>query len=374
MCGPSRVTTGADSIGQGCCRMCSTDTMELSDGYRKFVCVACRKMDHRVCTVHQRISCTKCMEYVAVRWCSRGHHFVSLSFFVDSLTVCYLCSWRWSSHRQVVTRVLQRRDATVRIEGDQRLPIVQKRITGKQASRELDLHKQAAALHSAHVLPILRTKSDSLFLPYVQPLAFRECCARRRVKSYMKQLVQGLNDLHSHGIIHCDVKPDNILMSRRTGKVMIIDFGLAAAMGDGTLRTSIDRLLVAGRGTPGYRAPEVLANIRPCSAASDMWAVGIVLMCLIRKQLPGHMDPTAEANNMCKLVGTNVWQSMVNNSPWRDVPVKHFPTPSTTTDWRRLCRGRGTPEALSLLGLLLQPEPLRRLTAEQCAMHPFMSS
>lgn len=163
-------------------------------------------------------------------------------------------------------------------------------------------------------------------------------------------------------------------MSRRTGKLMIIDLGLSAFLGSKQLQPVKGNPLVitSGRGTQGYRAPEIVANISPCSPTSDMWAVGIILLCLLRGQLPGILDKSAEASSVCQLIGTDAWHNMVKSTPWKNVNVQHFPAPITLTDWRRVCRGRGNSEALSLLAQLLKNEPHRRLSAEQCLSHPFL--
>lgn len=309
---------------------------------------------------------------------------VPVATFVDSRKVCQKCAWKRCSNelrRYARERTLQRQEATLIFKTAGAIPTVEKILSGTFAEDEIKFHKRAASLRSPHILPVLnvsiRGERLSLCLPYIMPLRFHECCSRYRMKTYIQQLVTGLKDLHSIGIVHGDVKPENVLMSKRTGKVLIIDFGLASEAGHVTQLISRDRNVRgtprAGRGTAGYRAPEVLANVTGQHCASDMWSVGIVLMCLITKRLPPTMNRAAEANNMCKLIGTNVWTKLVADTPWSRVEVDKFDTPSTGTDWRRLCRGCGGSQALSLLGQLLKANPNDRLTAEQCLMHPFLA-
>uniref|UniRef100_A0A1B8XU69 Protein kinase domain-containing protein n=1 Tax=Xenopus tropicalis TaxID=8364 RepID=A0A1B8XU69_XENTR len=91
----------------------------------------------------------------------------------------------------------------------------------------------------------------------------------RQVIFYSAEMVCGLQYLHSRGIIHCDLKPDNILISSE-GHIKIADFGLAVEHVFGHDTTC------GYRGTPKYMAPEVLADQR-YNAAVDWWAFGIIL-------------------------------------------------------------------------------------------------
>ena len=262
---------------------------------------------------------------------------------------------------------------------DQAVPVVKKTVAGRAGVTELTAHRQAVAISSEYVLPLLRSTANqdvSMWFPYVQPLPFRECCNRRRIRPYMKQLLLALTDLHSHGIVHCDIKPDNILMSGITGKLMVIDFGLATTLADRDLTQHRHRRSFtprSGRGTRGYRAPEVLAGIDECTVASDMWSAGIVLLCLLRRRLPTRVSTAEEeADNMCKLIGTAAWKKIAKGTAWDSVTVQEWTRPENETDWRRVCEGRGSKQALLLLKSLLQPDPEARLTAQQCVVHSFM--
>ena len=86
----------------------------------------------------------------------------------------------------------------------------------------------------------------------------------------MAQLYQALAYLHSTGIVHCDIKPSNVLVTVE-GRVKVVDFGLA---------TDMSHLLtdhtVKVRGTPAYVAPEQAAGLPPTSA-SDWYGVGVML-------------------------------------------------------------------------------------------------
>ena len=83
-----------------------------------------------------------------------------------------------------------------------------------------------------------------------------------------RQLCAALGAVHDKGLLHCDLKPANVMLDGR-GKVRLTDFGLAAAEGDTRGEGEIS-------GTPAYMAPEQLAGDPP-SVQSDLYALGLVL-------------------------------------------------------------------------------------------------
>uniref|UniRef100_A0A8C1YRB9 Myosin light chain kinase, smooth muscle n=1 Tax=Cyprinus carpio TaxID=7962 RepID=A0A8C1YRB9_CYPCA len=89
----------------------------------------------------------------------------------------------------------------------------------------------------------------------------------REVIKYMLQIVDGVNFIHKKGIVHLDLKPENIMCVNKTGsKIKLIDFGLAR------------RLVLFG--TPEFVAPEVI-NYEAISYATDMWSIGVICYILV---------------------------------------------------------------------------------------------
>lgn len=109
--------------------------------------------------------------------------------------------------------------------------------------------------------------------------------ALRRVVGIVDQILAVLEDAHAAGIVHADMKSDNILVAA-TGagadRVKVIDFGLARQRDDdAALAGSGDTI----SGTPEYLAPEVIRG-RPPTAAADLYAVGIMLYELLTGGTP----------------------------------------------------------------------------------------
>ena len=104
-----------------------------------------------------------------------------------------------------------------------------------------------------------------------------------RVCGIASQILLGLEEAHFAGVVHADVKCDNIVVDqRRTGQdqVKVVDFGIARLVN--APRDGEDRNIC---GTPEYMAPEVISGAPP-SVASDLYAVGIVLYEMIVGQTP----------------------------------------------------------------------------------------
>jgi len=99
--------------------------------------------------------------------------------------------------------------------------------------------------------------------------------ALTEVVGALAQLLGILDFLHNRGVLHRDVKPDNVLVTDQ-GVVRLVDLGLALPAGDP------DKL----GGTAGYIAPEVLAVESPPSRRSDLYAVGVLLFQAIWGRMP----------------------------------------------------------------------------------------
>lgn len=168
------------------------------------------------------------------------------------------------------------------------------------------------------------------------------------VQRLARDLVRGIAFLHSHGIMHRDLKLSNLLLTSETG-LKIADFGLAVKL------ASPDEEHVTVCGTPNYIAPEVAAS-QPHGCAADMWSVG----CLLHTMLVGH-PPKRRGGQLRRSLGAS--SSPTDSLPSADGGGVDLVGLSTAAPL----------DAVDLVSQLLQDDPSRRPTAEAALAHPFLA-
>ncbi len=156
----------------------------------------------------------------------------------------------------------------------------------------------AASLRHEHILSVL-DYGEWQGLPYmVMPLAIGGTLGRRiasesgqfpfaATATYAIQLASALDYAHQHGIVHCDVKPSNVLLDGQ-GHLLLADFGIAHLYRSSSARADAETTLTpAGEviGTPSYMAPEQFKGQR-VGPAADIYALGVVLYLLTAGRLP----------------------------------------------------------------------------------------
>ncbi|XP_015238329.1 PREDICTED: serine/threonine-protein kinase 36 [Cyprinodon variegatus] len=156
----------------------------------------------------------------------------------------------------------------------------------------------------------------------------------KQVRGIACQLVSALYYLHSHRILHRDMKPQNILLGK-SGVVKLCDFGFARAMSVSTL------VLTSIKGTPLYMSPEIVEE-KPYDHTADLWALGCILYEL-------HTGvPPFYTNSIFHLVQLIVREQI----RW----------PDTMSD-----------SCMSFLKGLLTKDPQRRLSWPDLLHHPFVA-
>lgn len=138
--------------------------------------------------------------------------------------------------------------------------------------------KSAARLHHPNVVAVLDQGHTAdgvlyLILEYVDGPTLRDVVAHeapmtpRRTLDLLIPVLRGLTQAHRIGLVHRDVKPENVLLTRG-GQVKVADFGLTRAVDEHTTSTTV-------MGTVGYAAPELVGD-GPVDQRSDVYAVGIM--------------------------------------------------------------------------------------------------
>ena len=104
------------------------------------------------------------------------------------------------------------------------------------------------------------------------------------------QVCAGLGEAHSHGVVHRDLKPDNIIVTRRRGEetAKILDFGIAKILDPNEAPADVTRVGLV-RGTPIYMSPEQARGDR-IDHRSDIYSLGVILHFLLTGQHPVQAD------------------------------------------------------------------------------------
>jgi serine/threonine-protein kinase len=153
-------------------------------------------------------------------------------------------------------------------------------ISAERFEREILL---AASLQQANILPVLSAgELDGLpyfTMPYVEGESLRARLARGPLSiaesvDILRDVAKALAYAHARGVVHRDIKPDNILLSGRTA--VVADFGIAKAIAAAQQRPVGATLTQLGTavGTPAYMAPEQAAGDPATDHRADIYAFG----------------------------------------------------------------------------------------------------
>ena len=110
-----------------------------------------------------------------------------------------------------------------------------------------------------------------------------------RIAAVVEMVASALDHAHARGVVHRDVKPQNILVEDSTGRALLTDFGIAAAAGQERLTSTGDVV-----GTVAYAAPEQLSGAEP-DRQVDVYALGCVIFELLTGRLPFERASIAAA-------------------------------------------------------------------------------
>jgi pimeloyl-ACP methyl ester carboxylesterase len=171
------------------------------------------------------------------------------------------------------------------------------------AERFLREIRIAAQLTHPHILPLIDSGewegTPFYVMPFIEGETLRDRLNRGALPigecvRILHHLVDALTYAHDHGVVHRDVKPENILLSDRHALVM--DFGIAKALRDATTATTATTLMTAvgmTLGTPAYMAPEQIAG-GAIDHRADLYATGIVAYELLTGRLPFEAESPAQ--------------------------------------------------------------------------------
>jgi serine/threonine protein kinase len=142
----------------------------------------------------------------------------------------------------------------------------------------------AAQLSHPNIVPIYSVDEMEGLVFFVMAYVSGDNLAKRlhengvlqmdEVRRISREVADALAYAHERGVVHRDIKPDNILLDASTGRTMVTDFGIARAASEG----DAGRLTATGMaiGTPAYMSPEQAAGDREIDGRSDLYSLGVV--------------------------------------------------------------------------------------------------
>uniref|UniRef100_A0A674C1E5 calcium/calmodulin-dependent protein kinase n=1 Tax=Salmo trutta TaxID=8032 RepID=A0A674C1E5_SALTR len=173
-----------------------------------------------------------------------------------------------------------------------------------------------------------------------EDIVAREYYSEADASQCIQQILESVNHCHQSGIVHRDMKPENLLLASKLkgAAVKLADFGLAIEVqGD-------QQAWFGFAGTPGYLSPEVLRK-DPYGKPVDMWACGVILYIL--------------------LVGYPPFWDEDQHRLYQQIKAGAYDFPSP--EWDTV-----TPEAKDLINKMLTINPVKRVTATDALKHPWI--
>ncbi|EGD82562.1 CMGC/CDK/CDC2 protein kinase [Salpingoeca rosetta] len=239
------------------------------------------------------------------------------------------------------------------------------------AIREISLLKELNHRNVVRLIEVIHSEHD-LHLVF----EFLDCDLKKHmevsrqlapdlVRSYLFQLLKGIEFCHTHRILHRDLKPQNLLIDS-DGNIKIADFGLARAFGI-PVRAYTHEVV-----TLWYRAPEILLGARQYACPVDIWSIGCIFaeMVTTRPLFPGDSE-IDELFRIFRYLGTP------NEHVWPG--VSELPDFKTTfPQWKRQDLAKLVPgldpTGLDLLEQMLRYAPSARISATRALRHPYFAA
>jgi len=215
----------------------------------------------------------------------------------------------------------------------------------------VNMYETYETKHELHIV-MEECKGGELFDRIKTKQRYKE----QEAKPIIKMICNALYYMHDrHRVVHCDLKPDNILFVDESehSDIKIIDFGMSKVL---PRLKSLDDLC----GTPYYTAPEVISG--NYSHAADMWSVGVIAYVMIFGFPPFYVDP-------------NKYYGIKETKAIYQLIMKGF-TPTIKKGY-----GSWFPETMqknlgedgrNFIGCLMEADIAKRLTAKEALQHPWL--
>jgi glycogen synthase kinase 3 beta len=183
------------------------------------------------------------------------------------------------------------------------------------------------------------------------------------LKLFSYQMLKGIGYLHSLGICHRDIKPQNILINPEDYTLKICDFGCAKHLVKGEPNISY----ICSR---YFRPPELVLGCTDYSTQVDVWSVGCVIaeLCLNRPIFPGK-SAKEQLYEIMKILGTPTKEELINmNGKYKNLKIQKI----NPVSWANVFKNKNNdPLYIDLVSKLLVYEPETRLSPYKALCHPY---
>lgn len=242
-----------------------------------------------------------------------------------------------------------------------------------QILKELDGHPNIVSMKGAFLSGVgtsepklnlvLEFLSDTLHRVLKHYSVMKKSMDQYHAKLYQYQIMRGIAYFHGKGIVHCDIKPQNLLLDGGSQTLKICDFGTAKRMALGHTSN-------AYACSRYYRAPELILGSTSYSTAVDLWSAGCVFAeMLIGQPLFTGSDGIDQLVQIVKVLGTPSFADLQAMNP--NYPKYEFTPPVPAHPWDVVCKGFAPPDATDLLDQLLRYSPASRIAPLHALLHRF---
>ncbi|RDA87523.1 hypothetical protein CP532_1607 [Ophiocordyceps camponoti-leonardi (nom. inval.)] len=245
--------------------------------------------------------------------------------------------------------------------------------TPSTAIREISLmkelkHENIVALHDVihteNKLMLVFEYMDGDLKRYMDTHGERSALKPATIRSFMYQLLKGIDFCHQNRVLHRDLKPQNLLINSK-GLLKLGDFGLARAFGI-PVNTFSNEVV-----TLWYRAPDVLLGSRTYNTSIDIWSAGCIMaeMYTGRPLFPGTTNED-QIIRIFRIMGTpteRTWPGITQYPEYKPTFQMY-----ATQDLRNILHAIDA-TGIDLLQRMLQLRPELRISAHEALQHPWFN-